>query len=82
MDVTKSLIIQKDRIEQELEKNYLILENYSYGPSERLVDSDGFPRADIDIHSVADARNKIKILKNDLRDVMEKIYASLKTEHG
>ncbi len=42
-----------------------------------LVDSEGFPRADVDIYAVRKARVRIIELRNDLRDVMDEIGKAL-----
>ena len=45
--------------------------------SSPLVDSDGFPRADIDVASVRTARSKIIHLRNDVRAVSDQIASAL-----
>jgi len=42
-----------------------------------LVDSEGFPRADIDIYAVRKARVRIIELRNDLKGVMDEIGKAL-----
>ncbi|ANB12952.1 Nas2p [Sugiyamaella lignohabitans] len=42
-----------------------------------LVTSDGFPRSDIDVAQIREARSRIIRLKNDLRGIMSQIEAGL-----
>ena len=47
------------------------------GVSSSLVDSEGFPRGDIDIYRVRSLRQRLAILQTDHRGVMKKIEAAL-----
>lgn len=49
--------------------------------SEALIDSDGFPRNDIDVRQVAINRSKHTQLRNDLAVLMEKIETKLHELH-
>lgn len=47
------------------------------GFQDSLVDAEGFPRNDIDVHSVRLARTQIICLQNDLKDLTKSIEAGL-----
>ena len=49
------------------------------GVSSPLVDSEGFPRGDIDIYRVRSLRQRLAIIQTDHRGVMKKIEAALLT---
>jgi len=46
-----------------------------------LLDSEGFPRSDIDIVQIRIARNKIICLKNDYKGIMKDIEQALYDVH-
>uniref|UniRef100_A0A7C9DXH4 Nas2 N-terminal domain-containing protein n=1 Tax=Opuntia streptacantha TaxID=393608 RepID=A0A7C9DXH4_OPUST len=51
------------------------------GLSGNLVDSEGFPRADIDIPTVRADRHRLAELKNDHKDLTEKINQNIQLLH-
>ncbi|XP_017982100.1 PREDICTED: 26S proteasome non-ATPase regulatory subunit 9 isoform X3 [Theobroma cacao] len=52
------------------------------GLSGNLVDSEGFPRADIDIPVVRAQRNRLAELKNDHKEITEKISVNIQVLHS
>lgn len=46
-----------------------------------LVDESGFPRTDIDVFQVRNARHHINRLQNDLKDIMKEIEKGIITIH-
>ena len=68
---------QKKTIEQQIEAQISILKANSSTMQTPLVDSDGFPRADIDIYAVRGARVRIIELRNDLKEVTDAIGKAL-----
>lgn len=50
--------------------------------TEPLVDSDGFPRADIDVHAVRISRSELKKLENDHKVMMMRIEKALHVIHA
>ncbi|XP_051130965.1 uncharacterized protein LOC127251348 [Andrographis paniculata] len=52
------------------------------GLSGNLLDSEGFPRADIDIPAVRADRNRLAELRNDHKDITEKIDANIQVLHS
>ena len=73
----RELMARKDVIELELETQLSILKAENVTMQTPLVDSEGFPRADIDVWAVRTARVKIIELRNDLRDIMDAIGKAL-----
>mmetsp|Transcript_18922 Transcript_18922/g.29679 ORF Transcript_18922/g.29679 Transcript_18922/m.29679 type:complete len:81 (+) Transcript_18922:56-298(+) len=76
----RSLIEEKDRIENELKDVFSRLDAEPCGRSGSVIDTEGFPRTDCDLYEVAPLREKMHQLKNDLKTVMEEIYEALQGE--
>lgn len=79
----RSLMAEKDRLEQNIQAmtDFLTAPNQP-GLTGNLIDDEGFPRADIDMYAVRDARNKIARWQNDHKDVMKKIENQLFKAHS
>jgi 26S proteasome non-ATPase regulatory subunit 9 len=77
LEKARGLMARKDIIELELETQLSILKAEKVTMQTPLLDSEGFPRADIDVWAVRTARVKIIELRNDLRDVMDAIGKAL-----
>ncbi|KAJ8307471.1 hypothetical protein KUTeg_015555 [Tegillarca granosa] len=76
------LIKKKDEIEAQIkELNGVLDSQQGVGMKEALVDTEGYPRADIDIYSVRHARHQIICLQNDHKDVMKEIEEELYRIH-
>uniref|UniRef100_A0A1L8DSY4 26S proteasome non-ATPase regulatory subunit 9 n=1 Tax=Nyssomyia neivai TaxID=330878 RepID=A0A1L8DSY4_9DIPT len=71
------LMEEKTKLEQKLADFNLILETNNVGMDEQLVDADGFPRSDIDVHQVRAARHGIILTRNDLKGLMAQIEKGL-----
>ncbi|XP_011309988.1 26S proteasome non-ATPase regulatory subunit 9 [Fopius arisanus] len=71
------LMKEKDKIEAELAELKIILDKNHVGMDESLVDSEGYPRADIDVYEVRHARVKIIRLQNDHKAMMQRIETGL-----
>lgn len=52
------------------------------GMSDSLVDSNGFPRNDLDVYQVREARHKIICLQNDLKEILAAIERGLHEIHA
>jgi len=63
----KSLAAKKAAIEEEIDEQLLVLKSQGVGMSDPLVDSAGFPRADVDVFTVRHTRSTIIRLRNDAR---------------
>lgn len=80
----KLLNEQKDKIEDEIESIYKELmkpigdDNKPVGVKGNLIDKEGFPRADIDIHAIRILRNKYVCLQTDHKNLMKSIESLLK----
>ncbi|OXU25664.1 hypothetical protein TSAR_014144 [Trichomalopsis sarcophagae] len=75
------LMNEKDKLEAELQAAKNILDNNRVGMTDVLVDSQGFPRNDIDVYQVRHARHKIICLQNDHKALMLKIEQGLHKVH-
>lgn len=71
------LITQKESIEAEIETHLSILRANNSTLRSPLIDADGFPRADIDIYAVRQARVRVIELRNDLDAAMNAIQKAL-----
>jgi 26S proteasome non-ATPase regulatory subunit 9 len=81
MSEAKDLIARKDKIEQELRELEDLLIDAGIGMDEPLVDNAGFPRSEIDVHSIRTSRNLIHRLRNDHRAIMSDIEKVLHKIH-
>lgn len=50
--------------------------------NESLIDADGFPRNDIDVHHVRNARHQIICLQNDLKALIKEIEKGIHEVHA
>ncbi|KAG0201842.1 26S proteasome non-ATPase regulatory subunit 9 [Mortierella sp. GBA30] len=78
----QTLMKQKDDIEAEIKKAQDELQSQKVGMTEKLVDSNGFPRSDIDLVVVTTARSNIARLKNDHKAIMLQIEEALHAVHA
>lgn len=79
------LVKKREDIENELKEHMDFLErpeNKNVGMKGNLIDSEGFPRNDIDIYSIRVARNKIICLKNDYIDINKKLEEYIHKVHS
>ena len=70
-NVTKEQVLdlmkQKDRMEEELKTWLEVLDSQDgVGMDGALIDSEGYPRNDIDVHKVREARNKVICIRYSL----------------
>ncbi|KAG8234366.1 hypothetical protein J437_LFUL013254 [Ladona fulva] len=73
---------EKEKIENEILRYNEILKSNNIGMKEPLVDSDGYPRSDVDVYQVRTARHKIICLQNDHKALMLKIEEGLHNLHA
>jgi len=79
-DIARALILEKENIEAQLRLQASILaSNAGSTLDSPLVDADGFPRADIDIYAVRNARVRIIELRNDLGAVTNNLAVALQS---
>lgn len=73
-----ALVQKKSQIEEELaELNEVLKSENNVGMNGNLVDSEGYPRADIDIYKVRLTRQRVNCLRNDYLEVMDQIHKHL-----
>ncbi|KAI4504402.1 hypothetical protein M0802_000873 [Mischocyttarus mexicanus] len=81
-DAVFQLMKDKDKIESDIRMLKDILDNNHVGMNDALVDSEGYPREDIDVYQVRHARNRIICLTNDHKALMAKIEVGLHKVHS
>jgi len=82
MENARALMEQKDRIQEEMNVHFSLLKSQSCTMNTPLVDEQGFPRGDIDVYAVRQARVRIIELRNDLDDLTDKIKRALEILHS
>lgn len=79
----KKLISRKDEIEKTInDHGQVLIANQNVGLKESLVDEHGFPRNDIDVYQVRQARHAIICLQNDLKALLKEIEEGLIAVHA
>ena len=81
-DYVFQLMKDKDKIESELKDLQEVLDANHVGMDDPVVDSEGFPRNDIDVYQIRHARHKIICLRNDHKTLMSKIEEGLHKVHA
>ncbi|KAH8273118.1 hypothetical protein KR018_004845 [Drosophila ironensis] len=77
------LMQAKDQLEAQISRHGQILSaNSDVGMTGPLVDEEGFPRNDIDIYQVRQARQTIICLQNDHKELMDQIQNLLNQYHS
>ncbi|KAJ2940876.1 hypothetical protein O0L34_g10136 [Tuta absoluta] len=76
------LMAEKDRLESEIRDQNMILQTNNVGMHDPLVDSEGYPRTDIDVYKVRHARHNIICLQNDHKAIMRRIEQGLAEVHA
>ncbi|ELT92719.1 hypothetical protein CAPTEDRAFT_171080 [Capitella teleta] len=77
------LMDRKKQIEEDIKELKDVLESQSgVGMEGSLVDADQFPRNDIDVYSVRQARHRIICLQNDHKELMKQIEEGLHYVHA
>ena len=74
------LIGRKESLEAELKALQEVLGDA--GMEQSLVDSEGYPRADVDVYQVRHARHDIRCKQNDLKSLMKEIESGLHSLHS
>lgn len=77
------LIAKKEQIERAINDcGHILGANKNIGMNESLLDAEGFPRSDIDVYAVRQARHQIICLQNDLKSTMKEIEQGLINVHA
>mmetsp|Transcript_6071 Transcript_6071/g.12159 ORF Transcript_6071/g.12159 Transcript_6071/m.12159 type:complete len:272 (+) Transcript_6071:82-897(+) len=75
------LMKEKGGLESELTSLKQQLQKMGVGINDPLVDSGGFPRADVDVHGILAIRNKLIKMQNDHVVLMKQIESSMLEYH-
>ena len=78
----KELMTRKDNTEAELKGLGTVLESHGVDMQTPLVDREGYPRADVDVAQIAVTRSRIIALRNDWKDLMDRIEKGLHEWHA
>ncbi|XP_067632699.1 26S proteasome non-ATPase regulatory subunit 9 [Eurosta solidaginis] len=82
-DLVLYLMSEKDKLESKIyEYGNILKNNGDVGIHGTLVDDNGFPRSDIDVYQVRQARQQIICLQNDHKALMEEIEKNLHKLHA
>lgn len=81
-DRALTLMAERDLIDQQLRTHISILSSHGADMSTRLVDAQGFPRADMDIVAVRTNRVRIIELRNDRARLTDAIAQALEDVHS
>ncbi|KAM7416680.1 hypothetical protein PAMA_018642 [Pampus argenteus] len=82
MEDVKNLIKKKDDIEEQIKAYYDVLEDQGVGSEGPLVDTEGYPRADVNLYQIRAARHNISCLQNDHKAIMVEIEEALHQLHA
>ncbi|KAJ2754566.1 putative 26S proteasome regulatory subunit [Coemansia aciculifera] len=81
MERAQSLMKDKVALENEIRTLELDLKGMSATRETSLIDSEGFPRADIDVAAIREIRRSLICKQNDLKALMAEIEQSLISLH-
>ncbi|KAK3856888.1 hypothetical protein Pcinc_019148 [Petrolisthes cinctipes] len=76
------MVEEKEKLEQTLKELWEILKTNNVGMTEAVVDTEGYPRSDIDVYQVRHARHQIKCLQNDHTALLRRIDEGLSVVMG
>lgn len=79
---TFSLMSEKEELERQMAHHSAVLTRHDVTMTTPLVDSDGFPRDDIDVYAVRHARAAIRRLQTDHTRVMRRLEVALHGLHA
>lgn len=78
----RQLIERKDNLEEELKALGSVLDSHGVNMQTTLTTFDGYPRDDIDVAQVRVTRARIIALRNDWKELMDKIEKGLHEHHA
>lgn len=82
MEAAKEVMRRRDGVEREIQDILQSLEAEQVGENGSLVDKEGFPRSDIDVHSIRLERNRLAMLKQDHKHLTDEIEAKIAAIHA
>jgi len=81
-DNLKKQLLELMAQKQAIEKKIAELSSSTVPRDMPLVDADGFPRADLDVHTIRITRNELATLHTDHRDLMKRIATTMNEYHA
>ena len=74
-NLLEELIKSRDLIESSLKQSILELEQLGVSPNDSLLDSEGYPRGDLDLY-------RVRTLKSSIASNNDKYYHSIRLIHS
>lgn len=81
-EALKALANKREALEAEMLAIQEKLDALGVGVSGPLVDSEGFPRADVDVHGIREDRHRLAVLKTDYVEVTQALDKGLQALHS
>ncbi|XP_039960638.1 26S proteasome non-ATPase regulatory subunit 9 isoform X1 [Bactrocera neohumeralis] len=82
-DLILKLMAEKEAMESKIsDYGNILVNNANVGMDGPLVDAEGFPRNDIDVYQVRQARQQIICLQNDYKSLMKEIEKQMHKLHS
>ena len=81
-EALKALANKREALESEMLAIQEKLDALGVGVSSSLVDSEGYPRADVDVHSIREDRHRLAVLKTDYIEVTQALDKGLQALHS
>lgn len=82
-DLILKLMVEKEAMESKIsEYGNILANNANVGMDGALIDVEGFPRNDIDVYQVRQARQQIICLQNDYKALMKEIEKQIHKLHS
>jgi 26S proteasome non-ATPase regulatory subunit 9 len=78
----KELDKQRSKIERSVLDSLATLKELGVGMHAPLVDEEGFPRADVDVYTVRDARHTVVVGQNDIKALTNLLQTKLEDLHA
>ena len=78
----RQLIERKNNLEAELKALGAVLQSHSVNMQTSLITLDGYPRSDIDVAQIRVTRARIINLRNDWKELMDRIEKGLHEHHA
>ena len=81
-DLAKSLMAERDKVDEEIKGLLQVLDREMVGEKGPLVDKEGFPRSDVDVARVRQDRNRLAMLYNDHKELSKKVEEAILQVHA
>eukprot|EP00124_Ichthyophonus_hoferi_P005480 Ihof_evm2s805 gene=Ihof_evmTU2s805 len=80
--LVKELLSKKEKLEAEIKKSLDTLKSQNVGMTTPLVDREGFPRGDVDLHVVRSERHDVIMMQNDHKALMIEVEKAIHDLHA